>query len=84
MKKWYLWLGLSLIFAIGGIVNYFDGKSITGSVIQVCITTILAFVQLICDNNGKIGKKIFKYIEITVTVCIVVWLLFLIFDMLFK
>ncbi len=57
MKKWYLWLVLALIFAIGGVINYFDERSIIGSIIQVCITTFLAFVQFFCDRNGEKGKK---------------------------
>lgn len=83
MKKWYLWLGLTLIFAIGGIINYFDGKSIKGSIIQVCITVVLALIQFVCDRYGEKGKKTFKYIEIAVVALIVIWLLYLIFNMLF-
>lgn len=79
MKKWYQWLVLALIFAVGGAVNYFNAKNIAGSIIQVSIVTILAFVQLFCDRKGEKGKKAFRYISITVTVLLFVWLLFLVF-----
>lgn len=53
MKKWYYWFFLTLIFAVGGIWNYFDGKQIVAPVIQVGITVILAFVQLYYDKKKK-------------------------------
>ena len=33
MKKWYLWLGLTLIFAIGGII--YEGLAIISSAIGI-------------------------------------------------
>lgn len=45
MKKWYQWFYLSAGFALGGVVNYFDGKRIVASVMQVSITVILGFIQ---------------------------------------
>ncbi len=78
MKKWYLWLVIGLIFAIGGVINYFDGRSILGQVIQVSITVILAFIQLLCDRKGEKGKKIFNYIGIALSVTLVLWIIVLI------
>ena len=80
MKKWYQWFYLSLGFAVGGILSFLDGKRIIASVLQVSITFVLAFVQFLCDEKGEAGKKTFKYISIFVTVLLVLWLLFLIFD----
>ena len=60
MKKWYLWLVLALVFAISGIMNYIDDRSVLAQVIQVSIAILLAFIQLICDKKGEKGKKIFN------------------------
>lgn len=57
MKKWYLWLVLAFVFAISGIINYFDGRNILAQVIQTSIAIILAFIQLLCDKKGAKGKK---------------------------
>ncbi len=81
MKKWYLWLVLSLVFAVGGIVNYYDGRNITASIIQVSITIALAIIQLICDKHGEKGKKIFNYIGIGLTILLIIWMLFMIVSM---
>lgn len=62
MKKWYYWLTFSLIFAVGGVVNYLDGRQIIASVLQVGLTVILAFTQLFCQRKGEKGKKVFHYI----------------------
>lgn len=79
MKKWYFWLLLSLCFAVGGVINFFDGRSIIGSIVQVSITVVLAFVQLICDKKGEKGKKAFNFICITAIVILIVWVLCLIY-----
>ena len=57
MKKWYQWFYLSLAFAIGGILNYIDGRQIIASVIQVCITLALALIQFLCDKKEKRARK---------------------------
>ncbi len=82
MKKWYQWFGLSLIFAVGGILNYFDGRQIIASIIQVCITVTLAFIQFLCDKKGKKGKKVFNYISIAAIVLLIIWLIYLVLSML--
>jgi len=81
MKKWYLWLVLASVFAISGVINYFNGKSISAQIIQVCITTILAFIQLVCDKKGDKGKKIFELIAMILSVILVIWLGILIIGM---
>lgn len=70
MKKWYQWLYLSLIFAAGGVLNYFTNRQITAAIIQVGITLFLAFCQLYCDKKGEKGKKVFSYISIAAVVLI--------------
>ena len=62
MKKWYHWLFLALIFALGGVLNFVTERQIIASVIQVCITVALGFIQLLCERKGENGKKIFGYI----------------------
>jgi len=81
MKKWYLWFGLALIYAIGGVINYFDGKSITAQIIQVSIVTALAFVQLFCDRKGEKGKKIFNFIALFLSVILLIWIIVMIAGM---
>lgn len=71
MKKWYLWLLLSLIFAVGGVLNYLEERSIIGSAIQVGLTVLLAIAQLICDRHGEQGKKVFRTIAAVLTVLLV-------------
>ncbi len=75
MKKWYLWLVLTFIFAISGVINYFDGKSIFAQVIQVSITVILAFIQLLCDRKGANGKRVFNYIAMFLSVILGIWII---------
>lgn len=79
MKKWYLWLVLALIYALSGVLNYLDGKSITGAIVQVSIVTVLAVAQLVCDRNGEKGKRVFKYIAAVVAIVLVVWMIWMIF-----
>lgn len=62
MKKWYQWFILALIFALGGVLNFVTDKQIIASVIQVCITVALGFIQFFCERKGEKGKKIFGYI----------------------
>lgn len=80
MKKWYQWFYLSLVFGIGGIVNYFDGKSILASIIQVSITVIFSFIQLLCDKKGQKGKKVFNHIGIVVTILLIIWMIYLLLN----
>ena len=80
MKKWYQWFYLSLGFAAGGILNYLDGKSITPSLISVAIPLILGLIQFFCEKKGEKGKKVFKYISIAVIILLVLWMLFLFWD----
>ena len=75
MKKWYLWFVLSAIFAASGVINYLDGKNIIGQIIQVILTIILAFLQLICDKNGEKGKRIFRNIEIGIIALLMIWII---------
>jgi hypothetical protein len=77
MKKWYQWFYLSLIFAIGGILSYFDGRGITAAIIQISITVILGFTQFLCDQKGETGKKVFKYISIAAIAILIIWMIYL-------
>jgi len=81
MKKWYLWLVLALVFAISGIINYFDGRSVLAQVIQVSITIILAFIQLLCDKKGEKGKKVFNYIGMFLSIALGIWIIAMIVGM---
>ena len=78
MKKWYQWFYLSLGFAVGGILNYFDGKRIIGAIISVSITLILGFIQFLCDKKGEKGKKAFKYLSIAVIILLIVWIIYIV------
>lgn len=78
MRKWYLWLLLAGVFAIGGLLNYWEGRSITAAIIQVIVTVLMAVVQYFCDKKGEKGKKVFQYISASVMVLLVIWLLALI------
>ena len=75
MKKWYLWLVLALVFAISGVINFFDGRGVTAQIVQVAITVFLAFAQLICDKRGTAGKRVFKYICIVLLFLLILWIL---------
>ena len=68
MKRWYLWFVLSGIQVIGGIINYFDGKTIIGSLIGVGIFSFMGITQFICERKGEKGKKVFRYISIGVLI----------------
>lgn len=81
MKKWYFWLILTVLYAVCGILNYFDGDNITLDIVAVCITAVLAVSQFFCDRNGEKGKKIFKYICIAAIIVVVICLLSIIFKM---
>ena len=81
MKKWYLWLVLALVFAISGIINYFDGRSVLAQVIQISITIILAFIQLLCDKKGEKGKKVFNYIGMFLSIALGIWIIAMIVGM---
>ena len=81
MKKWYLWLVLALVFAISGIMNYVDGRSVLAQVIQVSITILLAFIQLLCDKKGEKGKKIFNYIAMFLSIALGIWIIAMIVGM---
>ncbi|MBQ7087874.1 MAG: hypothetical protein IJM96_10415 [Clostridia bacterium] len=81
MKKWYLWFVLAAVYALGGVLNYLDGKSITGAIVQVSIASALAFIQFFCDRNGEKGKKTFKYIAIILVFALVGWIIWMIFGM---
>ncbi len=84
MKKWYQWFYLSIIFAVGGIINYLNDKQIIAAIIQVGITFILAFTQFICEKKGERGKKAFKYISIAILFLLIVLEGYLIFSFLNK
>ena len=78
MKAWYQWFYLSLCYAVGGVINYYYNKQIISAIVGVCITAVLAFVQLFCDKKGEKGKKIFRYISIGAIIFLIVWLGYLI------
>ena len=82
MKKWYQWFYLSIIFAIGGIINYFDGRQIIAAIVQVSITVVFGFIQFFCDRKGEKGNKVFRYISIVAIILLIVWLIYLVFSML--
>lgn len=81
MKKWYSWLVLALVFAIGGIINFFDGKSISAQIVQVCIAVCLAFIQFFCDKKGEKGEKVFKLIAMILSVILGIWIIAMILSM---
>ena len=81
MKKWYQWFYLSLGFAVGGILNYIDGRQMTASVIQVGITLTLAFIQFLCEKKGEKGKKVFNYISMAAIVLLIIWLIYLLLNL---
>ena len=78
MKAWYQWFYLSLCYAVGGVINYYYNKQIISAIVGVCITAVLAFVQLFCDKKGEKGKKIFRYISIGAIIFLIAWLVYLI------
>ena len=78
MKKWYHWFYLSIIFAIAGIINCFDGKPMIAAIGQVSIPTIFGFIQFLCDKKGDKGKKVFQYISIAVIIMLAIWLIYLV------
>lgn len=80
MKKWYQWFTLSLIFAIGGLLNYLDGKRIIAAVIQVSITIILGFMQFFFDQKGEKGRKAFGHLCIVTTVLLIIWMIYLVLN----
>ena len=57
MKKWYLWLIMSLIFAVAGVINFLNGDNIVGQVIQVSITVALAIIQFFVDRKKSKGTQ---------------------------
>ena len=79
MKKWYQWFYLSLAFAIGGVINYLDGRQIIAAVIQVSITAILAIIQFLCDQKDEKGRKAFDYISIAVIVLLIISMIYTLF-----
>jgi len=79
MKKWYYWLFLSLLFAIGGILNCLDGEKMITAFLPAIGTTLLAIIQFLCDKRGETGKKAFKYICIGIIVLLAVFLIYLLF-----
>lgn len=78
MKAWYQWFYLSLCYTVGGVINYHYNKQIISAIVGVCITVVLAFVQLFCDKKGEKGKKIFRYISIGAIIFLIVWIVYLI------
>ena len=78
MKKWYQWFYLSIVFAIGGIINYFDGRQIIAVIVQVSITVVFGFIQFLCDRKGEKGKKVFKYISIAAIILLIIWMIYLV------
>ena len=78
MKAWYQWFYLSLCYAVGGVINYYNNKPIISAIVGICIPAVLAFVQFFCDKKGEKGKKIFRYISIGVIIFLIVWVVYLI------
>lgn len=60
MYKWYQWFYLSICFAIGGVINYFNGKGITAAIAQY-------FLQLFSSYATVKAKKAGKYLSISVS-----------------
>lgn len=75
MKKWYYWLGLSLIWVLAAIFNYFDHKSIMGSIVSAVLFLLLGIGQFFCDRQGEKGKKWLNWIYAGVILLGVVFLL---------
>ena len=82
MKKWYQWFYLSFVFAIGGVINYLDGRQIIAAIIQVSITVVFGLIQFLCDRTGEKGKTIYKYITITTIILLVIWMIYLVLSIL--
>ena len=78
MKKWYHWLFLALIFALGGVLNFLTDRQILASVIQVCITVALGFTQLFCERKGEKGKQVFGYITTAAILLLIALTVFLV------
>ena len=74
MKKWYYWWVSSGIWVLAAVINYFDGKSILGSVISASIFLLFGIAQFFCDRHGEKGKMVMRYICITGTVLVAVFL----------
>ena len=75
MKRWYLWFVLAGIQVIGGILNYFDGKTMIGSLIGVGLFSFMGITQFLCERKGEKGQKIFRFISIAVCIVAVVALI---------
>ena len=58
MKVWYQWFYLSLVFAVGGLINYLNGKPIIAAIIQVCITAVLFLSSSSATKKEKKEKGI--------------------------
>ena len=80
MKKWYYWFLLTLVFAAGGLINYFEGRSFTGSIVQVVLTTLLALIQFFCEKHGDQGRRIFRIISIIVIAALAGWMLIMLLN----
>lgn len=78
MKKWYQWFYLSIVFAIGGIINHFNGRQIIAAIVQVSVTVAFGFIQFFCDRKGEKGKKAFKYISIAAIILLIIWIIYLV------
>ena len=83
MKKWYQWFYLSIVFAIGGIINYFDGRQMIAAIVQVSITVALGFIQFLCERKGEKGKKAFKRICIATIMLLMIWIIYLVLSVLY-
>ena len=74
-NRWYIWFIQAGIWGIAGIINYFDGKKIIGSLIAVGIFSFMGIAQVICERNGEKGKKVFRFICIASIIVLVVALI---------
>ena len=86
MKKWYLWLIVALICAVGGVINYLGGRSIVNSIVLVSIYAFIGFAQLVCDKKGEQGQRVFRYIStgvLALTILAVLILLIILFTKIF-
>ncbi len=88
MTKWYQWLYLALFCIAEMIVSCFksfESKNYAAIFMGIMsgLMVVLGIVQFICEKKGEQGIKIFKYIRNIVILLLVVFVGYLIVDLVF-